>query len=377
MNLPLSTSQNLKMFPQTRYRNTGSNPHPSGKTVKLDWLQGTVSSANFRIEDFFDTLLGMDEIDKYEHFSETNFQGKVYSSYYKSLFGVTIRIESGCESPRHLFTFPGSYLSKLSFHQQHTIIRFLADADFRCTRIDYAVDDYDRIMRPSEIYKQTVSDSHINVKGYRSCVFHQSHTIQQHDSGATLEFGKPGGKKRYLIYDKYIQSNGEINSIRYEGRVYKKLAESHFATIYSVLRNYHLCDESLYAQLLFSLNIGLIDFVDRSANAKIERCPQLDFWTSFVADIPAIKLSPLGKKNTLYARMHWMARTWSRTISIIKTYMGSVPYCDFLEWLTFLGDSKECLGNSIASTLDSNPDLFHRTFDQLRREFSSNFHATA
>lgn len=369
-------SVSLKISPPTRSRNTGSLPL-TGKTVKLDWLQGTVAGAYFNPVDFFELLLSIDEIDKYEYFPETNFQGKTYRGYYKSLFGCTIRIESDCESPRHLVTLPGSYLSKLNFRQQQAIIRFLSDCGFRCTRMDIAIDDYGKTIRPSEIYSCVVKDGHLNVKGYRSCRYYQSHTSEQYDAGATVEFGKPGGKKKYIIYDKYIESNGQTNSIRYEGRVYKKLAEVYFAEIHRLIANIGYSDEHLYAQLLFSLNIGLVDFVDRDSNPKIERCTKLEFWSDFCADIPSIKLSAISAKNTLYARMHWMARTWSRTISMIKDTMGSVPYCDFLEWLTSLGDAKGSFGSSFASSLNNNPELFHRTFDQLRREFSSNFHATA
>lgn len=299
---------------------------------RIDWLQGIFSSGLEEIVNEFSELFST----SFTLVDESFTSGQRYERYHVSTCGIKI-LHS--DKARHLVIIPGKPLATLNFVSYCRLLFFLSYHDFQCTRIDCTVDDFLKLVRPRDIYER-VAIPH-NYKGLRSYDFRTHFTGKSgSEAGDTLYLGSSSGNKRMTIYDKFIESEGEINSVRYESRFRDEAGHIVFIEII----NYLASDESDsqgFSQCLSSLCFGICDFIDRSANPCVSRCPRLRIYQILI-DICGYCRLPYPKKvDDIKRKVNWMVATWKRSLAIIDTLSASFELTYFID--TLIEKGHDCL----------------------------------
>ena len=167
---------------------------------------------------------------------------------------------------------PGGCLSQISYEDTRLFIRKLTKvALVTCTRFDAALDDYDKLVSIEEVNAAIRAG---NFSRFRRFEFIESGELGKDELGWTTYCGSPKSEKRLRYYNKFIESNGKIDSYRWEVQFRGFKANQAFvAWLWS--------DEP--EKTLASLVTGAVDFIDRSSGDKhTERLPRLDWWKDFV-----------------------------------------------------------------------------------------------
>jgi len=219
---------------------------------------------------------------------------------------------------------PGQALDKITQTDLHLFLLSLNQFNPTCTRIDVFFDDYNRTISPSDMHKI--------VKKHDYSGFRKGQIKQCYDSGRLIQdeadFGKRGenGSGQYLrIYDKFLESKGGKNSIRFEIEFTKERAHKVFDKLSQVT------SIDAFATLCGSLVGGSIKFIHRNGDKNISRLGVYDFWQeildllgSVVVRVPVKKTDIAGKYNYIYKQV-------TPTLALLRdTFVDDV---DFFNWL--------------------------------------------
>lgn len=94
------------------------------------------------------------------------------------------------------------------------------DSDFSVSRIDLAFDDYKKIYKPYD-YMVFYSKQRLSLQGSMTA---PSFTHCSPDGGGTAYFGSRVARRELRIYDKFVESMGHIDAIRYEAELHREYA---------------------------------------------------------------------------------------------------------------------------------------------------------
>jgi hypothetical protein len=191
------------------------------------------------------------------------------------------------------------------------------------TRLDVRLDDYTRqIIDLGKVESARLAG---NFAGFRVCGRFGDSKLQGGrllSLGETITFGKRGrdGSGRYIrFYDKSLESKGRICSNRMEVEYSKKHADAAFRVLVSVLCADHsgpgVLDVQAAAVALGKLVVGAIEFVDRSSSSPhLGRLPVLDWWSSIVSQVGAVRVQVQRAVSTLAQKTVAHARQWKNVL---------------------------------------------------------------
>lgn len=299
-------------------------PTTSRFESRIDWLQGIVPCSPEEIVNEFSSLFDT----SFTLIDEPFTSGQKYERYHVSVCGIKV-LHS--DKARHLVIIPGKPIGSLNYTNYCRLFFFLSFHDFQCTRIDCTVDDFMKLVRPRDIYERVAVPR--NYKGLRSYDFRtRSNGKLGSEAGDTLYLGSPSGNKRMTIYDKFIESDGQINSVRYESRFKDEAGNIVFTELVNYLASSSCHSEGL-AQCISSLCFGICDFIDRSASSNVSKCPRLLIYQILI-DICGYCRLPYPKKiDDIKKKINWMVATWKRSLAIIDTLTASFELTYFIDTL--------------------------------------------
>ncbi len=300
---PILRSQKLaalKRAEDAKFRN--AHEVEKGLYVRVDWLQGKgVVSHPQRLLQYLSDCLGE------EVFFEPSRQwvmGKTYMSSGRCVNGFRIgfnpmKTEEG-GGWEVLVSFPGSVLgtrANVHWWKMCKVLRQIMK--FTATRFDAALDDLEKELDP-EVVKAAILAGNVKRFSPKACVF-----TNDPNGGWTLRMGGAGSECSLNLYNKEVESGGELPSWRLEARLKRSLAEQALTEWLSVKsKNFEV--ES--AQKLAGLVVGQYDFIDRAAkpNEKhLDRIPRLAWWQKF---LDRVKVTPIRHKRI---RPEWsVVRFW-------------------------------------------------------------------
>jgi hypothetical protein len=162
--------------------------------------------------------------------------------------------------------FKGSCLSRMTLEDQMCLCQDLigigrsGDWDFKATRIDIALDDFTKRIRPSAIDDE-IRAGRLNYYPQRAGRF----VRDRRTGGGTYNIGvrgSGGSGCSLCIYDKDIESGGLIDAVRFECRLCKNMAAS--ALLY-ILDNVSV--ERFEAKMAEVVG-GCVDFYEVSGNVR-------------------------------------------------------------------------------------------------------------
>lgn len=288
---------------------------PCTTTVHLDWLQGT-----YPLENHLQVLELVERILKIPFLTEpVPIQGykKAYKHYYGCVLGTEPSIEA---NSRYWFLkISATALNSLELFSQKLLVDGLLSLGFRCTRIDVAIDDFSKTVTPSLIFdtfhagnqKGYVRDPHI--KWISSGSKREGGTSNSVYVGRR---GKRGSGKLLRCYDKFMESGGEIDSMRLE----LEFSGTYSKTLFPYLAQ---ADLDCWSQIMCSFFTGAVDFVDRSFSEVVGDCPRLDWWQAIVGDDASIKISKPRKIPSVKTAINWIKKQVIPTLSVVLDYLVS------------------------------------------------------
>ena len=345
---------NITGFAQTTSSNTGSNsffdnnnqpktntnrifpfdvvdkPKPK-LTACVDWIQGVGCTK----PEQFDFVLGeignifkdFFEVDDNPIFTGRNFQHCRRSPKGAKVAWNVIDAEMHRGDIDWWICLPATMLRGASTYLLRRFIGFLIDMGFKCTRIDLAIDDYTKSLNKSEF----VSACDAKVQHGFQTYGEQWQVTAKKPKGWTFYMGSFGSDKLYRLYDKSVESDGEIDAYRLEGQYRDKFAQQIFGFL-------HTCSNSheTFLKTITNVVCGLIDFYEgkrgkETGKNKFVRC---EFWQKFIDFVGAEKIE-LGcgrVKSSLDRSMTWVEKSVERTLATIEEFYEGLGQ-DFGEYL--------------------------------------------
>jgi hypothetical protein len=184
---------------------------------------------------------------------------------------------------RPILDVPASVLESMKMADQRSFLGLLKAVDFKATRVDVSADDMYREVLPRQVF--TEGRIHRNV-----CRFHAAKARMvigeegyKGRSGDTAYFGRRGSKgsgRCLRVYDKSVESEGEIDAIRWEVEFSDEQAHGAFCHLVSS----H--NDADYVERLASLVGGSVDFREGAGDShESGRCPRVEWWAEILTRI--------------------------------------------------------------------------------------------
>lgn len=202
----------------------------------------------------------------------------------------------------------GQCLSSVDERDTKCLFRTLHELyGFDATRFDAAIDDYNKIVSFEQV-KAAIAAG--NVAGARKFTYMDSFDLDAEAHGLTIYMGSPKSDKMTRMYDKFVQSNGEIDAIRWETQFRRYKANVAF----------HGWLETDGENYISSLVMGAIDFVDRSSGDKnLDRLPRLHWWEEMIHFVgEGVKIPCKKVVASLQKSVKWIEHQVSQTLAIIQ-----------------------------------------------------------
>ena len=323
------------------FKNDSGNPPPLN-SLGIHWLRGSVPK--HKLDDVISEFSGF-----FGEFEDRDFGYWVYDkSVFWPAFNVALNYFSadkdtkglkhgGNANTRDMITFevPGKALDMLG----DNLVYFIYAVGFleaKIGRIDVYYDDYSRIISPRKLHKTVfeLDDDDPNYvirkdfTGFRTIDQNQKADKNSGLKYDCVAFGSRGskGSGAYLrIYDKYLESGGDVDAIRWELELTGGKARAAFEKIYQ-----HIQEPDSLAKLAGGLIGGCIDFQKRDTGDKnLDRCERYEFWQRILDQIGKAKFEIVYSKPTIHKAKEYTAKQTINLHKAIKAALGPEKY---FEW---------------------------------------------
>jgi len=280
-------------------------------------------------------------------------RGQYYEAIVKSAQGLEIAVNY-CTTQKNYGTFrlsiPGKPLQHVQCEQVHKLGRYLLRHKYRCTRFDWAIDDYAHLLCLDEIRESCEAGNYSGANSHRDFK-RQNRSSKQ--VGRTIYLGSTQSDKQIRIYDKNVESKGEINSIRYEIQwrdEYSQIAYEKF---------FGNCQVEESSSQISGLAVGALCFYTRR-NKVLSRSVILPMWESFIARVgSSVKMSKRVLQPLISQKIAWVESQVAGTIGLITKIKG---FDETFNWLERVVREK-------ISTMSSSKIMFVDSwFDRLQVE---------
>jgi hypothetical protein len=321
-------------------------PVDSESSCGIDWIAGSFPIEVFDlVVEYLEAIYTItpEYLDKgrYVYDQRITFEPYGCNVYYDSTKERADRLHNG----KFSVEITGSGLQEFTANGLYKIIYdFIMTFRGKLSRVDLCYDDYKRRMTPSEIAEFAMEGLYTRFRTH-------THLAKKKRNGDllsdTLYFGSRGsGSGKYLrIYDKYLESKGKVDCIRYEIQFERDKARAvgiKLATAGSLEE---------FALLIGGLIAGSIDFIERK-DKNIHRNDRLEWWSVIVSLLGECVLRNPKRVATIEKSVDFIVRIGS-TIAMVKHALGDDDFMEFLEEITAIEE-------------DSLPDRHKRLLDNYR-----------
>ena len=305
-------------------------------SVRPDWLQGILSID--KLDDLvftIDWLLGLvgDKMPWEE--SHPFVCGIKWEFSCTSVFGCKIAWNLPKQEDmffKVLLSFPGKFWSHFtSLVDIWDVWKTLRDFGLRSTRADSALDDYTKVVKFNQLQQAIQANNYTGVKKCNIIENWQQDFIG-FMGGWTVYLGSKQSDKMLRVYDKFSESNGLINSIRWEAVFKDDRANWVFnqfidcVDIELVINNREEA-ERILALFLAGLVTGCVTFSDRESDERADRRQLLPWWEQFITAIAhGIRVPSSRPKPTADSRLKWLFRQVAASYQTIKQSLGEDFY---------------------------------------------------
>lgn len=251
----------------------------------------------------------------------------------------------GLEYGRVRVSIPGTKFARQGFIDSWRMVIGLFWAyKMRATRFDATVDIFGDSARQDKLIGQALRAGKRGDFTGADTFTHilkesRSESDKNHKAGQTLYFGSPSSDKRLAIYDKRLESDGKVQSIRFEARLRGDIAHQAFQRFASLERDRSSDNQELqfevHKKLIASICFGCVDFVKRKRpDGTLERAcrsPRLS-WYQELVDFSGDRMLLTKKLEGLDLEkiFAWLTVSVAPTLA---TVCESIGHRGFYNWL--------------------------------------------
>jgi Replication initiation factor len=200
---------------------------------------------------------------------------------------------------------PASVLESLPSPSLRALLTTVALYAQNVSRCDVTLDDWMKVVTPAQLDALTTSgDSYELEKGQLVTRAEQSQLIRSKGprGGDTWYLGGTGGLARLRVYDKFRESGGEVDAIRWELQLRGDRAKD--AVVALAMEALNVDDlDAVMGEWAAAQLVRFVDFRDRSVDSNISRCPRLPWWVCLVLNASKAR-SVVVKPPLTVERMH-------------------------------------------------------------------------
>lgn len=311
-----------------------------GVSVGVDTLDVFIkiygqSDLNIHLDEIFRKICCQEPA--HEHRPRVLFRVKHYTHYGRTPQGgqyAFVLPDENSEYGELWVSVSGQVFRSMTLDQQLCLLLYIKEFEGRLTRIDLRIDDYRRSLSLDTIESAVHGCQYV---GYHKHSSYKSHS-RKGTLGRTYYLGSPNSDRKVRIYDKEVESGGQICSNRYEVQFRRSQAQQAYQRLTDV------SDSESFASVIRSLVTGSIDFRDRdpdSSESHVERLPVSWFWAEFLDFLQAVplKIVSVPRQRSLQKSLDWLHRQVSTTLAVCQQVMGH-DYSDFIHKLTEEGKSR-------------------------------------
>lgn len=295
------------------------------KSIAVDWLAGTIPFEKLDLlMSYLRAVTGLDP--EYKNYGFHRYQ----ASAIWEVFGIKVCWDLDEERRREhrnriFVEVTGSGLRCFPVPSLYQFCRELSTKFwFKCTRLDLCFDDFEKIIGPEELFEYSKQDTVIGFKKVRDDF---EYDTKGNFKGGTVGFGTRGknGSGKYLkCYDKDLESEGRVNSIRWEVQFSKAKANEVF---FNLAMSEDITDFATKIALFIG---GSIDFIERNGRRRDPR-DRLAFWEQILHHLGAAKLRGVDPDKSIETSMGWIESSVSPSLEKIRRAIGDDQYYEWLQ----------------------------------------------
>ena len=290
------------------------------RSIGIDWIQGTIpNELSMAFTKYMSDIVG--------HRPESRSYG--FSGYQASCvwhpFGIKFAWDNDDENKaihggRCLISLSGSSLNCFNAESLYQFCRDLCNKFyFKASRVDLCFDDYEKIVRPDEVREIAKAGFY---QGFRLFKYYDGSSRKGERTNEGISFGtrgKNGGGKFLRCYAKDIESEGEIDSIRWEVEFSKAKANAVFFKIAMSL------DLEEFATNIAMFIGGAIDFIERRGK-RCDPADRLAFWEQILDCLGSAKLKSATPEKSIWTTKQWAEKSVFPSMAKIRKAIGNDLY---------------------------------------------------
>jgi len=202
-------------------------------------------------------------------------------------------------------SLPGQACQIAGRERMVSFLRFCLGHGGKATRCDTAIDDYQHIVSPGQVL-ETLQGSD-TVTHAQKVLTQQGGVVGSKElTGATVYLGAPGSRQRLRVYDKGLESGGEMDCIRWELESRKEAAET-MATALAYQN---------WGQVMSSRLVGFVDFRDVDSHSEVEKRERL-VWFQLLVGLVRKASAYLPKEvRTAEQVVDWLDRSIGPSLAV-------------------------------------------------------------
>ena len=301
----------------------------------IDWIQGVLPNISDKELSCIKCELQAIFKDSFDTKDLAKFSGRQFAHGIKSARSAHIAWNDIPNQPDRKdvwLSLPSKFLQGCD--KTYLLLRFMRQLQslrFRPTRLDLYLDDFTKSL--SFIQIEAAYDSNLH-HGFDDLWEYRKKKKAIH-AGRTLYLGSPKADKMVRIYEKFLESFGEIDSIRLEAQLKDNYCtDAWFHLIRST--------EDTLSQTAVNIAINCIDFYQGDRKDKIR-----EVWWQNIHDLVCashIKITCGRLKNSIERSMEWIQNGGvARVLATVRNYYEHTTN-DFYAWLDSMlehGESKQ------------------------------------
>ena len=213
-------------------------------------------------------------------------------------------------------SLPGQACGMFSEVSMRSFLRYSQNKNAKCTRLDINLDDYDRIVSPLQV-EQAAQGPDIVTHVHRGMTQRGFAIGTEETTGVTVYIGQPSSRQRLRVYDKGLESNGEIDAVRWELQSRAEAAE----TLLPLLGVFN--DGSLlsWGETFSSRLVSFVDFrnsEDHPTDARQRK--RLDWFTALVGSAEKASAYPPRKPRYIEDVESWVEKSVGPSLRLLMEH---------------------------------------------------------
>jgi len=213
-------------------------------------------------------------------------------------------------------SLPGQACGMFSETSMRSFLRYSLNKNAKCTRLDINLDDYDRLVSPLQV-EQAAQGPDIVTHVHRGMTQRGFAIGTEETTGVTVYIGQPSSRQRLRVYDKGLESNGEIDAVRWELQSRAEAAETLLPLLGVFTDGSLITWGDTFASRLVSF-VDFRNFEDHPTDAR-ER-DRLDWFKALVQSARKASAYPPKKPRYIDEVETWVEHSIGPSLRLLKEY---------------------------------------------------------